>query len=94
MDDASKKIMENLNYVMERNGSCFTLFYNNRYTNVKVVRSHEGYNHFAMWYIKVDNKIKKSFTIKERELALYEGYAVYIEMVTERLLEIKEKKNK
>jgi hypothetical protein len=89
MDIESKKILDNLRYMEERNG-IFTLFYFNNYTGVTVTRSHEGYNHFAQWYIKLNGKIKKSYEIKERELALQAGCFLFYELVSNEILKIKE----
>jgi hypothetical protein len=90
MDATSKKIINNLHYMEERNGM-FTLFHLNVFTGISVVRSHEGYNHFAQWYVKIDGKIKKSYEIKEREQALYAGYSYFIEKFSNCLLQVKEK---
>jgi len=93
MDNISKEIKDNLRYMQERNGM-FTLFYLNKYTGIAVVRSHEGYNHFAQWYIKVDGKIKKSYEIKEREEALQAGYFIFLDMLSDKIQEIKERGKK
>jgi chloramphenicol O-acetyltransferase len=93
MEELSKWIKENLSYVEERNGS-FTLFHLNRYTGVSVVRSHEGYNKFAQWYIKVNGKIKESREISKREEALYAGYIAFYDLIADKLIEIKKERIK
>jgi len=74
--------------MQERTGN-FTLFHLNKYTGVSVVRSHEGYNHFAQWYLKVNGKIKKSYDLKEREIAMEAGYFLFYEILGDKLQEMK-----
>jgi len=88
MDNVSREIMKDLQYTEERCG-IFTLFYKSRYTNVCVCRSHEGYNHFAQWYVKLNGKIKESMPLKERERALQAGYFVFYEQLSNQLQKIK-----
>jgi len=89
MDKASEWIVNNLNYIEERSG-IYTLFHLNKYTGISIARSHEEYNHFAQWYLKINGKIKKSFEIREKEKALREGYVSFYEMVGENILKMKE----
>jgi len=93
MDDVSRFIKDNLRYVQERSGT-YTLFHSNVYTGISVSRSHEGYNHFACWYIKFHGKIKQSYGVKEREEALQAGYFLFYEMLAEKMQEIKEREGK
>ena len=93
MEDLSKWIRENLSYMEERNGT-FTLFHLNRYTGISVVRSHEGYNKFAQWYVKVNGKIRESREISKREEALYAGYLAFYDLIAEKLDRIKNERNK
>jgi len=88
MDALSRKIQNNLRYIQERSG-IFTLFYLNKYTGISIQRSHEGYNHFAQWYVKVWGKIKKSYEIKEREAALQSGYFIFYESLGDKIQEKK-----
>lgn len=84
MDDFSRQVRDNLRYVEKPAGN-FRLFYLNRYTGITVARSHEGYNHFARWYVRLDGKIKKTYEIKNREEALETGYFMFYEMIGDKI---------
>ena len=38
-------------------------------TGIMIKRSHEGYSHFACWYVTDNGKIKKDYPIREKESA-------------------------
>ena len=55
-------------------------------TGIMIKRSHEGYNHFACWYVTDNGKIKKDYPIKEKEAALAKGKSVYLEKLSNSIL--------
>jgi len=81
-------LWDNLKYSQEKDG-IYLLLHLGKNTNIMVQRSHEGYSHFAQWFLKYNGKIKKSYEIKEKNEALQAGYFLFIELVTEKMLKKK-----
>jgi hypothetical protein len=67
-------------------GKFIFLLYKGKKTKVMIERSHEGYNHFALYYIKFEGKVTGQFTVKEKEAALGAGMALFWDKVGEALL--------
>ena len=55
-------------------------------TGIMIKRSHEGYSHFARWYVIDSGKIKKDYPVKEKESALAKGISIYLEKLSNNIL--------
>ena len=88
MDNQSDRIIKELNYKHNKDGTD-SLYYKKKFTGVTIKRSHEGYSHWAKLYVCMDGKVKKDFTTKEKEQAEYFGKYLFIELISDRLLEKK-----
>jgi hypothetical protein len=51
-----------------------------------IKRSHEGYSHFACWYVIDNGKIKKDYPIKEKESARAKGISIYLKKLSNNIL--------
>jgi hypothetical protein len=79
-----KKYGEDLKW--KEDGKYIFLLYKRRKTKVMIERNHEGYNHFASYYIKFDGKIVGQFAVKEKEAALASGMVLFWDKVGEAIL--------
>jgi hypothetical protein len=76
---------KHLKYKMNKDGTLH-LFDGLTDTGIAVKRSHEGYNHFACWYVTDNGKIKKDYPLKEKNVALSKGISLYLEKLTDVIL--------
>jgi len=70
----------------EHSGGSLHLFVKSTDTGIIIKRSHEGYSHFACWYVIDNGKIKKNFPINEEESARVKGISIYLEKLTNDIL--------
>jgi hypothetical protein len=76
---------KNLNYRKHPDGSLH-LYDETTDTNIAVKRSHEGYSHFACWYVTDCGKIKKDYPLKEKSSAIAKGISIYLEKLSNEVL--------
>lgn len=58
----------NITWQEEKKDLVYRLIYKGKALPITVERSHEGYNHFAKWYVKNSGKIKCDKETKELAL--------------------------
>jgi hypothetical protein len=78
--------LEKMNVVEKVKNTQYELYYKSERTGIELVRTHEGYNHFACWQVKYKGKVKKS-GLKGKEDAVAEGEGLFWEMVGSRIIE-------